>query len=155
MSAGLDAKLGAKMRRLYSSSSSDWLHLSTRDVLAPNRVKTRFARSSVVDSGGGGGGCPKHCDCKWKHGKQAVICQSLKRMLTDIPTNVDSGTQVYVNTEKIVRYSSNQAFCDICKLASNFSRILCEQAQNGERKKSQLKYSMLAYTQLGLEGFWI
>ena len=86
----VDAKLGAKMR------GSDWLHLSTRDIHTTSRVKARFARSSVVDSGGGGG-CPKHCDCKWKHGKQAVICQSLKRMLTDIPTNVDSGTQVYVD----------------------------------------------------------
>lgn len=39
--------------------------------------------------------CPTTCECKWKSGKESVICANLKTKLTVIPTGLDPGTQVF------------------------------------------------------------
>lgn len=36
--------------------------------------------------------CPRLCECKWKNGKESVIC--LNANLSSIPTELDAGTQV-------------------------------------------------------------
>lgn len=36
--------------------------------------------------------CPRLCDCKWKNGKETVLCQGAN--LSAIPAKLDAGTQV-------------------------------------------------------------
>lgn len=38
--------------------------------------------------------CPAVCECKWKSGKESVICANAKTKLTEIPSGLDPGTQV-------------------------------------------------------------
>lgn len=38
------------------------------------------------------GDCPRYCECKWKSGKESVICVSVN--ITEIPKYLDSGTQL-------------------------------------------------------------
>lgn len=36
--------------------------------------------------------CPRLCDCKWKNGKETVLCQGAN--LSAVPAKLDAGTQV-------------------------------------------------------------
>lgn len=36
--------------------------------------------------------CPYYCDCKWKNGKETIICMNIN--ITKIPYRLDTGTQV-------------------------------------------------------------
>ena len=36
--------------------------------------------------------CPRLCDCKWKGGKESVLCPSAN--LTGLPAQLDAGTQL-------------------------------------------------------------
>lgn len=41
--------------------------------------------------------CPPVCECKWKSGKESVICANAKTKLVGIPSGLDPGTQVREN----------------------------------------------------------
>ncbi|CAL4148213.1 unnamed protein product, partial [Meganyctiphanes norvegica] len=51
-----------------------------------------WAWYGVVVTAGGGGGCPKVCECKWKDGKETVSC--LEAGFIDVPRGLDPSTQV-------------------------------------------------------------
>lgn len=36
--------------------------------------------------------CPHYCDCKWKNGKETIMCMNFN--ITKIPYRLDAGTQV-------------------------------------------------------------
>ncbi|EEB18764.1 leucine-rich repeat-containing protein 24 precursor, putative [Pediculus humanus corporis] len=38
------------------------------------------------------GDCPRYCECKWKSGKESVLCTNAN--MTEIPKQLDSGTQL-------------------------------------------------------------
>lgn len=38
------------------------------------------------------GDCPRYCECKWKSGKESVLCTNAN--MTEIPKHLDSGTQL-------------------------------------------------------------
>ncbi|KAK6636090.1 hypothetical protein RUM43_009742 [Polyplax serrata] len=38
------------------------------------------------------GDCPRYCECKWKSGKESVLCANAN--MTEIPRHLDSGTQL-------------------------------------------------------------
>jgi hypothetical protein len=42
--------------------------------------------------------CPVSCECKWKSGKESVICLNPEAKLESIPAGLDPGTQVTKNT---------------------------------------------------------
>lgn len=42
--------------------------------------------------------CPQPCECKWKGGKESVICANGKPKLTAIPNGLEPGTQVNIST---------------------------------------------------------
>lgn len=45
--------------------------------------------------------CPAVCECKWKSGKESVICSNAKTKLSEIPSGLDPGTQVSPHKYKI------------------------------------------------------
>lgn len=45
--------------------------------------------------------CPAVCECKWKSGKESVICANAKTKLTEIPSGLDPGTQVSLTLKYI------------------------------------------------------
>lgn len=55
--------------------------------------------------------CPSVCECKWKSGKESVICANAKTKLTEIPSGLDPGTQVsakiYIPTSMSTRVHTN------------------------------------------------
>ena len=52
--------------------------------------------------------CPDSCSCKWKKGKQTVICQNTQ--LTEIPDMLDTGTQVLDFTGNQLTVLPNDVF---------------------------------------------
>lgn len=52
--------------------------------------------------------CPRLCECKWKSGKESVLC--LNANLTAIPTKLDAGTQILDLTRNDIEKISNDVF---------------------------------------------
>lgn len=52
--------------------------------------------------------CPHLCECKWKSGKESVLC--LNANLSGIPTKLEAGTQVLDLTRNEIPAISNDAF---------------------------------------------
>ncbi|CAG9762505.1 unnamed protein product [Ceutorhynchus assimilis] len=52
--------------------------------------------------------CPRTCECKWKGGKESVICHNAN--LTLVPPNLDSGTQILDLTDNYIVSLKNQEF---------------------------------------------
>lgn len=52
--------------------------------------------------------CPALCECKWKSGKESVLC--LNANLSGIPTKLDAGTQILDLTRNDISTISNDAF---------------------------------------------
>ena len=72
---------------LFDKKFFETIAKSDHSVLSPQedaRRERRFVESN---------GCPEHCDCKWKKGKQAIICNE-ENMFDSLPSINDSGTQV-------------------------------------------------------------
>jgi len=83
-------------RNEYTMSSYNW---------SRKRVKLKFGTDWAVMCfiilsifGQVSEECPVSCECKWKSGKESVVCQDPERKLERIPTGLDSGTQVSVKT---------------------------------------------------------
>lgn len=56
------------------------------------RIWTTITIILVFGIAGLGGECPHLCECKWKSGKESVLC--LNANLNGIPTELDAGTQI-------------------------------------------------------------
>lgn len=54
------------------------------------------------------GECPHLCECKWKSGKESVVC--LNANLSGIPTKLDAGTQILDLTRNDIPVIANDAF---------------------------------------------
>lgn len=54
------------------------------------------------------GECPHLCECKWKSGKESVVC--LNANLSGIPTKLDAGTQILDLTRNDIGVVANDAF---------------------------------------------
>lgn len=54
------------------------------------------------------GDCPRLCECKWKSGKESVIC--LNANLSSVPTQLDKGTQVLDLTSNNIATVKNDEF---------------------------------------------
>lgn len=54
------------------------------------------------------GECPNLCECKWKSGKESVLC--LNANLSGIPTKLDAGTQVLDLRQNDISIIGNDAF---------------------------------------------
>lgn len=54
------------------------------------------------------GDCPNLCECKWKSGKESVLC--LNANISGIPAKLDAGTQVLALTGNDVSHIPNDAF---------------------------------------------
>lgn len=52
--------------------------------------------------------CPRTCECKWKSGKESVICSNAN--FSTVPPNLDSGTQILDLTENHIANLKNQEF---------------------------------------------
>lgn len=52
--------------------------------------------------------CPSLCECKWKSGKESVLC--LKANLSAIPTILDAGTQILDLSHNDIQTISNDVF---------------------------------------------
>lgn len=63
--------------------------------------------------------CPTACECKWRNGKEAVLC--LSRNLTAIPSLLDAGTQVLDLTSNNLMEIGKDAFSDVHLL--NLQRV--------------------------------
>jgi netrin-G1 ligand len=57
-----------------------------------------------------GAECPRACECKWKNGKEAVLC--VNGNLSTIPDELDAGTQVLDFTGNAVTEIVRDAFSD-------------------------------------------
>ncbi|XP_072154520.1 uncharacterized protein [Bemisia tabaci] len=55
-----------------------------------------------------GAHCPSYCECKWKSGKETVICANLN--LTIVPRNIESSTQVLDLTGNFIRTLNKHEF---------------------------------------------
>lgn len=53
-------------------------------------------------------GCPHLCECKWKSGKESVLC--LNANLSAIPTKLDAGTQILDLTRNDIQIIANDVF---------------------------------------------
>lgn len=54
------------------------------------------------------GECPRQCECKWKNGKESVLCPNAH--MIDIPVELDAGTQVLDLTGNDVTIIPHDAF---------------------------------------------
>lgn len=52
--------------------------------------------------------CPHLCECKWKSGKESVLC--LNANLSAIPTKLDAGTQILELTHNDIQIITNDEF---------------------------------------------
>ncbi|XP_066145533.1 uncharacterized protein kek3 [Euwallacea fornicatus] len=52
--------------------------------------------------------CPRLCECKWKSGKESVVCTAAN--FTSIPGNLDSGTQILDLTDNTITTVRNHEF---------------------------------------------
>ncbi|ENN78412.1 hypothetical protein HUJ04_011481 [Dendroctonus ponderosae] len=52
--------------------------------------------------------CPRTCECKWKSGKESVVCSNAN--FSTVPPNLDSGTQILDLTENHIANLNNQEF---------------------------------------------
>lgn len=52
--------------------------------------------------------CPRLCECKWKSGKESVLC--LNANLTGIPTKLDAGTQILDLTRNDIQTIASDVF---------------------------------------------
>lgn len=58
-----------------------------------------------------GADCPFYCDCKWKNGKEAIICNNAN--ITDIPKKLDNGTQVLDLSKTFIEALRNDTFAQL------------------------------------------
>ncbi|KAK9507920.1 hypothetical protein O3M35_007680 [Rhynocoris fuscipes] len=57
------------------------------------------------------GDCPPQCDCKWKSGKESVVC--INGNLTRIPGQLDASTQLLDLTGNLLTAITNDAFISV------------------------------------------
>lgn len=77
--------------------------------------------------------CPRACECKWKSGKESVVCPNAN--LTMVPPNLDSGTQILDLTENGIVILKNHEFSKAG--LENLQKIFLEKC----RLKSIEKYA--------------
>lgn len=58
-----------------------------------------------------GADCPFYCDCKWKNGKEAIICSNVN--ISNIPSRLDHGTQVLDLSKTFIEGIRNDTFADL------------------------------------------
>lgn len=83
------------------SEKSHFLCITVRHLLRILLTMCFFSRCSVAE-------CPSVCDCKWKDGKESVMC--IDTNLTSIPTNLDPGILVLNFVGNSLMKLGNDAF---------------------------------------------
>lgn len=58
-----------------------------------------------------GADCPQFCDCKWKNGKEAIICSNTN--FTNVPDSVDHGTQMLDLSRTFIESIRNDTFASL------------------------------------------
>lgn len=94
--------------------------------------------------------CPNSCECKWKSGKESVLC--LNANLTNIPNKLDSGTQILDLTGNEIAVIPNDVFATASLL--NLQKVYLSKCRTKQieqfafRKLSNLVELDFSYNQL-------
>lgn len=94
--------------------------------------------------------CPNSCECKWKSGKESVLC--LNANLTNIPNKLDSGTQILDLTGNEITVIPNDVFATASLL--NLQKVYLSKCRTKQiepfafRKLSNLVELDFSYNQL-------